>query len=99
VQQVPLHHQQQKRLHLPQTGGAFFPFSLLVCFTITLSLLMSQISDIKAQHQSHIFATCDLKGKAEVIGLPDLMTLFIDLGCLYCKQTERAFNVFKNTLN
>jgi hypothetical protein len=24
---------------------------------------------------------------------------FIDLGCLYCKQTQRAFNVFKNTLN
>jgi uncharacterized Zn-finger protein len=27
------------------------------------------------------------------------MTLFIDLGCLYCKQTQRAFNVFKNNLN
>jgi hypothetical protein len=27
------------------------------------------------------------------------MTLFIDLGWLYCKQTQRAFNVFKNTLN
>jgi hypothetical protein len=27
------------------------------------------------------------------------MTLFIDLGCLYCKQTQRAFNDFKNTLN
>jgi hypothetical protein len=23
----------------------------------------------------------------------------IDLGCLYCRQTRRAFNVFKNTLN
>jgi hypothetical protein len=33
-----------------------------------------------------------------VIGLSDLMTLFIDLGCLYCKQTQRAFNVFKHTL-
>jgi hypothetical protein len=31
-----------------------------------------------------------------VIGLTDLLTLFIDLGCL---QTQRAFNVFKNTLN
>jgi hypothetical protein len=41
---------------------------------------------------------CDLTGKTEVIGLPDLMTLFIDLRCLYCKQTQRAFNVFKNTL-
>jgi hypothetical protein len=27
------------------------------------------------------------------------MSLFIDLGCLYCKQTQRAFNVFKNTIN
>jgi hypothetical protein len=27
------------------------------------------------------------------------MTVFIDLGCLHCKQTQRAFNVFKNTLN
>jgi hypothetical protein len=27
------------------------------------------------------------------------MALFIDLGCLYCKQTQRAFNVFKNTLS
>jgi hypothetical protein len=42
---------------------------------------------------------CDLTGKAEVIGLSDLMTLFIDPGCLYCKQTQRAFNVFKSTLN
>jgi hypothetical protein len=42
---------------------------------------------------------CDLRRKTEVIGLFDLMTLFIDLGCLYCKQTQRAFNVFKSTLN
>jgi hypothetical protein len=34
-----------------------------------------------------------------VTGLSDLMPLFIDLGCLYCKQTQRALNVFKNTLN
>jgi hypothetical protein len=40
---------------------------------------------------------CDLAGKTEVIGLSDLMTLFIDLECLYCKQTQRAFS--KNTLN
>jgi hypothetical protein len=40
-----------------------------------------------------------LTGKTEVIGLSDLMTLFIDLGCLCCKQTQRALNVFKNTLN
>jgi hypothetical protein len=38
---------------------------------------------------------CDLTEKTEVIGLSDLLTLFINLGCLYCKQTHRAFNVFK----
>jgi hypothetical protein len=32
---------------------------------------------------------CDLTGKTEVIGLSDLMIL--------AKQTQRAFNVFKNT--
>jgi hypothetical protein len=42
---------------------------------------------------------CDLTGKTEVIGLSDRITLFIDLVRLYCKQTQRAFNVFKNTLN
>jgi hypothetical protein len=38
---------------------------------------------------------CDLTGKTEVIGLSNLMSLFIDLGCLYCKQKQRAFNVLK----
>jgi hypothetical protein len=38
---------------------------------------------------------CDLTGITEVIGLSDLITLFIDLGCLYRKKTQRAFNVFK----
>jgi hypothetical protein len=42
---------------------------------------------------------CDLTGKTEVIDLSDLMTFLIDLWCLDCKQTQRAFNVFKNTLN
>jgi hypothetical protein len=42
---------------------------------------------------------CDQERRSTVTGLSDLMTLFIDLGCLYCKQTQRAFNVFKNTLN
>jgi hypothetical protein len=46
--------------------------------------------------KSHL---CDQTRRSEVTGLSDLMTLFIDLGCLYCKQTQRAFNVFKNTLN
>jgi hypothetical protein len=42
---------------------------------------------------------CDQRRKSKVTGLSDLMTLFIDLGYLYCKQTKRAFNVFKNMLN
>jgi hypothetical protein len=42
---------------------------------------------------------CDQKRRSKVTGLSDLMALFIDLGCLYCKQTQRAFNFFKNTLN
>jgi hypothetical protein len=46
--------------------------------------------------KSHLW---DQKRRSKVIGLSDLMTLFIDLGCLYCKWTQRAFNVFKNTLN
>jgi hypothetical protein len=46
--------------------------------------------------KSHFY---DLTGKIEVIVLSDLMTLFIDLRCLYCQQTQRAFNVFKDTLN
>jgi hypothetical protein len=46
--------------------------------------------------KSHL---CDQRRRSKVTGLSDLMTLFIDLGCLYCKQTQIAFNVFKNTLN
>jgi hypothetical protein len=46
--------------------------------------------------KSHL---CDQKRRSKVTGLSDLITLFIDLGCLYCKQTQRAFNVFTNTLN
>jgi hypothetical protein len=42
---------------------------------------------------------CDQRRRNKVTGLSDIMTLLIDLGCLYCKQTQRAFNVFKNTLN
>jgi hypothetical protein len=46
--------------------------------------------------KSHL---CDQKSRSKVTGLSDLMTLFIDMGCLYCKQTQRVFNVFTNTLN
>jgi hypothetical protein len=46
--------------------------------------------------KSHL---CDQRRRSKVTGLSDLMTLFIDLRCLYCKRTQRAFNVFRNTLN
>jgi hypothetical protein len=42
--------------------------------------------------KSHLF---DQRKRSKVTGLSDLMILFIDLGYLYCKQTQRAFNVFK----
>jgi hypothetical protein len=38
---------------------------------------------------------CDLTRKTEVTGL----SIFIDLGCVYCKKTQRAVNVLKNTLD
>jgi hypothetical protein len=38
---------------------------------------------------------CGQKRRSKVTGLHDLMTLFIDLGCSYCKQMQRAFNVLK----
>jgi hypothetical protein len=46
--------------------------------------------------KSHL---CDQRRRSKVTSLSDLMTLFIDLGCLYCKQTQRAFIVLQNTLN
>jgi hypothetical protein len=46
--------------------------------------------------KSHL---CDQRRRSKVTGLSDLMTLFIDPWCFYSKQTQRAFNVFKNTLN
>jgi hypothetical protein len=63
---------------------------------LTLSLLIAIMRLLGSAPKSHL---CDQKRRSKVTGLSDLMTLFIDLGCLYCKQTQRAFNVFKNTLN
>jgi hypothetical protein len=42
--------------------------------------------------KSHL---CDQRRRSKVIDLSDLMTLFIDLGCFICNQTQRAFNVKK----
>jgi hypothetical protein len=65
--------------------------------SLTLSLPKSQFMRLLGSApKSHL---CDQKRRSNVTGLSDLMTLFVDLGCLYCKQTQRAFNVFKNTLN
>jgi hypothetical protein len=61
--------------------------------SLTLSLPKSQLCDSKAQRRK-----CDQRRRNKVTRLSDLMTLFIDLGCLHCKQTQRAFNVFKNTI-
>jgi hypothetical protein len=59
----------------------------------TLSLPKSQLCSAPKSH------LCDQKRRSKLTGLSDIMTLFIDLGRFYCKQTQRAFNVFKSTLN
>jgi hypothetical protein len=41
---------------------------------------------------------CDLTGKTEVIGLSDLMTLFIDLGA-YVANRRKEHSMFSKTLN
>jgi hypothetical protein len=69
---------------------------VLLCRTLSRGLTLSpQIANkqqLGSATKSHIY---DLTGKTEVIGLSDLMTLFINLGCLYCVQMQRAFIVFK----
>jgi hypothetical protein len=66
--------------------------SLLNPFTAEVAIMRL----LGSAPKSHL---CDHRRRSKVTGLSDLMTLFIDLECLYCKQTQRAFNVFKNTLN
>jgi hypothetical protein len=63
---------------------------------LTLSLPVAIMRFLGSAPKSHL---CDQRRRSKVTGLSDLMTPFIDLGCLYCNQTQRAFNVFKNTLN
>jgi hypothetical protein len=90
-----------------RTKYPLFSYAFLtLLFRTSLSLSLFRINPFPADvankrylgsaPKSHF---CDLTGKTEVIRLSDLMALFIDLGCLYCKQAQRAFNVFKNTLN
>jgi hypothetical protein len=74
---------------------------LFVCFVVCVFFYPFPADVANKRHlgsapKSHFF---DLTRKTKVIGLSDLMTLFIDLVCLYCKNTQRAFNVFKDTLN
>jgi hypothetical protein len=64
--------------------------------SLTLSLPVAIMRLLGSAPKSHL---CDQKRRSKVTDLSDLMTLFINLGCLYCKQTQSAFNVFKNTLN
>jgi hypothetical protein len=72
--------------NMEKTTRIFNPFTAEVAIMRLLS----------SAPKSHL---CDQRRRSKVTGLSDLMTLFIVLGCLYCKQTQRAFNVFKNTLN
>jgi hypothetical protein len=76
------------------------------CWNISESMYKTNINPFTAEvaimrllGSAPMLHLCDQKRRSTVTGLSDLMTLFIDLGCLYCKQTQRAFNVFKNTQN
>jgi hypothetical protein len=78
--------QYQQETELRAVKSHFNPFIAEVAITRLLG----------SAPKSHL---CDQRRRSKVTGLSDLMTLFIDLGCFYWKQTQRAFNVFKNTLN
>jgi hypothetical protein len=77
-------------------GGGLSLAFVNLALALTLSLPVANKRHLGSAPKPHFFP---MTGNTEAIGLSDLMTLFIDLGCLYCKQTQRAFNVFKNTLN
>jgi hypothetical protein len=69
------------------------------CKTSTINPFTAEVANMRLLGSAPKSHLCDQRRRSKVTGLSDLMTLFIDLGCLYCKQTERAFNVFTNTLN
>jgi hypothetical protein len=71
-----------------QVGG----FVLVYPFTAEVTIMRL----LGSAPMSHL---CDKRRRSKVTGVSGLMTLFIDLGCLYCKQMQRAFIVFKNMLN
>jgi hypothetical protein len=64
------------------------------------SLVDVNIRRVASHCRRHVVVvrlTVVCRAKTNVINpFPDS---FIDLGCLYCKQTQRAFNVLKNTQN
>jgi hypothetical protein len=73
---------------------------LIKCFdTYLINPFTAEVAIMRLLGSAPMLHLCDQKRRSTVTGLSDLKTLFIDLGCLYCKQTQRAFNVFKNTLN
>jgi hypothetical protein len=74
------------------TGGATVSLIIINPFTAEVAIMRL----LGSAPKSHL---CDQRRGSKVSGLSDQMTLFIDLGCLYCKRTQRAFNAFKNTLN
>jgi hypothetical protein len=78
-------------------GPEFNPFTAEVSIMRLLgSALVAIMRLLGSAPESHL---CDQRRRSKVTGLSDLMALFIDLRCLYCEQTQRAFNVFKNPLN
>jgi hypothetical protein len=70
---------------------------LLTCTSIVIHVFNPFTAEVAIMRllgsapKSHL---CDQRRRSKVTGLSDLVTLFIDLGCLYCKQMQRAFNVF-----
>jgi hypothetical protein len=78
-------------------GGAIARLNILC--TSQLNPFTAEVAIMRLLGSAPISHLCDKKRRSKVTGLSDLMTLFIDLGGLYWKQMQRAFNVFKNTLN
>jgi hypothetical protein len=77
-------------------SSTFLPLSLTLYQLNPFTAEVAIMRLLGSAPKSHL---CDQRRRSKVTGLSDLKTLFIDLGCWYCKQTQRAFNVFKNTLN
>jgi hypothetical protein len=71
----------------------------VLIFWIYFNPFTAEVAIMRLLGSAPLSHLCDQRRRSKVAGLSDLMTLFIDLGCLNCKQTQKAFNVFKYTLN